>query len=409
MSNELAIAAVTTTLHNILRSEISNNGISGFDVSTLPLDKANDENDGKDRLNIFLYQTEVNPAFRNMDISRFKDNSRPPLPLNLHYLITAYGKDRNRVNDHRILGHAMRILHDHTLLSSTELERIFPESQLHQQLEQVRITPQSTSVDEISKLWTTFQTQYRISAAYQVSVVLIDSEDPGASALPVLQRGRKDRGVYVLSDNTPNIHSVKIPNGKPCAEPGDTVILCGNQLNSPGLKVRFQNKFWSEPLDRDPEPESTPTELRVKWPDIDENAFEKNWPAGVYTVSVIVPTPEMPLWSSNEIPIALAPKIKSEKITTTPDPPRIGKFDIKFEFTPQVRKGQIALLIFDGRIYSPQNQISASVSELKFTVLAEKAQIYYLRFRVDGVDSIPVDFSQDSTTFDNKQSVTVIE
>ena len=104
MSNAFAIAAVTKTLQNILKTEIDV-FISGIRVTTLPPDKANRDNDGKDRLNIFLYHTEINPAFNNMDIVRFNERVRPPLPLNLFYLITAYGKDRNRVNDHRILGH----------------------------------------------------------------------------------------------------------------------------------------------------------------------------------------------------------------------------------------------------------------------------------------------------------------
>jgi hypothetical protein len=39
----------------------------------------------------------------------------------------------------------------------------------------VRVTLQPLSLEEMSRLWSTFQTQYRLSVAYEVSVVLIDS------------------------------------------------------------------------------------------------------------------------------------------------------------------------------------------------------------------------------------------
>ena len=54
----------------------------------------------------------------------------------------------------------------------------------HEQIERVRITPQPLSVDELSKLWTAFQTHFRISAAYQVSVVLIESTRPNVRRCP---------------------------------------------------------------------------------------------------------------------------------------------------------------------------------------------------------------------------------
>ena len=42
------------------------------------------------------------------------------------------------------------------------------DSDLQDQVERVRITAQPLSLEEMSKLWMTFQTQYRISAAYEV-------------------------------------------------------------------------------------------------------------------------------------------------------------------------------------------------------------------------------------------------
>src|SRR5205085_5059936 len=66
------------------------------------------------------------------------------------------------------------------------------EAELHSQVERVRLSPMTLSTDDISNLWAAFQTEYRVSAAYQASVVLIDSTRARPSPLPVLRRGRTD-------------------------------------------------------------------------------------------------------------------------------------------------------------------------------------------------------------------------
>jgi hypothetical protein len=177
MSNSLAIAAVTATLRELIKR-----GVRDFlpnpdeNVTTKPLDQARTGNSTPDRINIFLYQTVLNAAWRNMDMprqSRPGESGQPPLALNLHYLITAYGAGDEETKSHRWLGRAMSVLHDHPLLGAEEIRNALPDdSELQAQIERVRITPQPLSLEDMSKLWTTFQTQYRISAAYQVAGVV---------------------------------------------------------------------------------------------------------------------------------------------------------------------------------------------------------------------------------------------
>ena len=68
--------------------------------------------------------------------------------------------------------------------SNTPTETDVPGSNLHEQIERVRITPQPLSLEEISKLWAAFQTNYRLSAAYQAAVILIESTAPCARRCP---------------------------------------------------------------------------------------------------------------------------------------------------------------------------------------------------------------------------------
>jgi hypothetical protein len=84
------------------------------------------------------------------------------------------------------------------LLDGEEIRRAtqedLKESDLHLRVERVGITPVPLSLDEISKLWSGFQTQYCLSAAYEAAVVLNESKKAPRSPLLVLRRGPEDRG-----------------------------------------------------------------------------------------------------------------------------------------------------------------------------------------------------------------------
>jgi len=95
MSNTLAIGAVTATLRNLLDQAIAEEG-GGMHATTMAPEKAQifGQADGQGRINLFLYQTQINAAWRNMDMpGQIKPNEtgRPPLALDLYYLLTAYG------------------------------------------------------------------------------------------------------------------------------------------------------------------------------------------------------------------------------------------------------------------------------------------------------------------------------
>ena len=127
--------------------------------------------------------------------------SYPPMPLILKYLITAYGARDDDISGQQVMGNAMSILHDHPVLSRSELEDIkFREppasTGLHEQFERIRITPETLTLDDMSKLWSSFQSaEYRLSVGYEVSVVLIESKRDGKTTVPVPQTGRKRPGI----------------------------------------------------------------------------------------------------------------------------------------------------------------------------------------------------------------------
>lgn len=401
MSNELAIAAVTAALRTLLEIGIKGRDDSINDeqwndliVTTLPPDRARKDKE-KNQVNIFLYQTLPNAAFRNMDMPRqvrSGESSLPPLALNLNYLITAYGKE-NDIDDtltHRLLGKAMRILYDHPvlvasdLLTQIDIQNLLSDSGLGLQPEHVRFTPISMSLEEMSKLWMIFQTQYRISAAYQAAVLLIESTRPVRSRPPVLKRGEGDRGTDVMAAASPILEEVLPPNSQPSARLGEELIIKGKNLDSQKLVVRFSSLRMEKHIDIEPEPGGSATQMRVILPE--DGEAKKTWMAGFYTLSLVVKRQNMPGWCSNEIAFSLAPKI-----TVKPNEAKEGnEITLTVNCTPSIKKGQRIVLLFGESQISPPEKFEPT--EIKFIVKKDTVTIgeHVVRLRIDGSDSLPI-------------------
>lgn len=415
MSNPLAIAAVTTTLRSILQQRFDTEGSGGIVVTTRPLDKAQgqDASNG-DRINLFLYQTQLNATWRNMDIpSQVKpgETGQPLLPLNLYYLLTAYAQNEDYPNptSHRLLGQAMSIFHDHPILTSADIKAALPtndflEYDLDQQLEQVRIVYQPMSVEELFNLWSTFQTPYRISAAYEVSVVLIESRLPAKTPLPVLKRQSDDRGAILQSDlipPIPTLTSVQLSSQQASARLGDVLTLSGYHLNGESVVVYFTHSRLIVSAEVPSLPERTETEVKVLLPN--EPA---NWVAGFYTLAVEVKRTGEPSRTTNELSFSLAPHIL--EITPQEVTPDVnGEVRLTLTCSPQIRPEQrVALLLGDREILAQHHP--TQTDRLEFRIQTATPGEYWVRLRIDGVDSWLADRTVTPPVFDQSQKVTIL-
>ena len=120
------------------------------------------------QLNIFLYHVASNAGWGNTDLpSRDTQGNRmtnPPLALDLFYLLSAYGK--SDFDGEILLGYAMQMLHEtpvlpraaiRTALGSAAPPGPLAASDLADQIEQIKITPQLMNIEEVWKLWTALQ------------------------------------------------------------------------------------------------------------------------------------------------------------------------------------------------------------------------------------------------------------
>jgi Pvc16 N-terminal domain len=413
MSNASVIAAVTGALVNILTNRFSSDpSLSGVNVTSLPIDKTRTgPNTNSNQLNLYLYQTLPNAGWRNLDppgVIRPGESGNSPLALNLYYLFTAFGVDNSELLSQRILGTAMSVLHDRPLLDVTDLKNALPGIDPGDQIERVRFSPQPLSLEEISKLWTALQTQYRLSTTYLASVVLVDSQQSTKSPLPVLARGKGDAGVYSVPSPSPELLEIAPAGSLPSAQLGKNVTFNGENLTGGGIMARFSNSLLSAPIEIAPATGGTDSSLTVPLPSL--ATAMATWIPGIYIASLVVRRPPLPMWITNEIAFGLAPAI-----TLTPTTGAPGTLNLTVTCSPRIDARQRVLLLFADKQIAPQTMTNPAdttkPTSLTFQVpgVVASPTAYPVRLRVDGVDSMP--FVATGTppkfAFDPNQSVKV--
>ncbi|MFD6341673.1 Pvc16 family protein [Streptomyces sp. NPDC060131] len=194
MSNALAVATVTQALALLIASNLGPEIDIAVKVETR---KPPAEPPAEPTINVFLYQVTPNASMRHTDLpTRASDGTlikRPAAPLDLHYLISAYGEEAELVSQ-RLIGCVVRTLHEIPVLPQ-ELIALAAErpylagSDLAASAQRVRFTPTVMDIDETSKLWGMLHhTPYTLSVAYQASLVLIEGRERPVPAKPVERR-----------------------------------------------------------------------------------------------------------------------------------------------------------------------------------------------------------------------------
>ena len=407
MSNSLAIAAVTATLRNLLHAGITTESdLADASITMQPLDRARTSESNANQLNLFLYHVVPSPTWRNQPMPggpRSGETGYPALGLNLYYLITAFGRDNDiqKPYSHELMGRAMSVLNDHPVLSTDEIKASLPDNDLWAQMERVRITLQPFAIEEIAKLWTGFQTQYRLSVAYEAAVVLIDSSRQTRTPLPVLARGAGDTG-YMAQGNVqspyPSIVSITMASGQATATLGDTVLISGLLLTGDNVIVQFSNIRLAAAIS------VTATSISDQQISVTIPNKPTAWAAGTYTVSVTVQAAGQPDRTTNELTLALAPKITTKLPVTMP----LNKsgLTVKLACSPNIFPGQRASLLINNLEYVAP-AVSSNTSQLSFAVASLTAGSYFIRLRVDGVDSQVIDRTVTPPQFDARQQLVV--
>jgi Pvc16 N-terminal domain len=237
MSNALAIAGVTSVLEYLLTNVYAGAGLGSVSISALAPDLIQSGSaSGSDtplQVNLFLHQVTYNAAWRNVgqpsvaaDGKTRLDN--PPLALDLHYPLTAYGSEDCEAE--ALLGFAIQMMHETPVIprsqitlgltslpGSNPVSGLLGASGLADQIEMIKITPATLGREELAWLWTALKADYRPTFPFQVSVVLIGPQFAASTGLPVLSRN-----IAVQAGPTPQLLAVVPPTGQAAAAVGNT-------------------------------------------------------------------------------------------------------------------------------------------------------------------------------------------
>ena len=410
MSSPLAIATVTAVLKDLLNDGLVNSDLSAsvgtVTVSALPPDRIGTGAEEPSRLNLFLYQMTANQGWRNEEFPSRNGNgdrvATPPLALDLHYLLTAYGAAD--LDAEILLGYAMQLLHEMPVLTRTIVRKTFsvtspvtdklvPASvpdrnaaDLADQVELCKIAPRYLTTEELSRLWSAMQARYRTSMAYDVSVVLIESTAPVRAALPV-----RMPLLRVESLTRPVIDRIE----PTVAHDGDGIAIKGRSLNGATTNVRIGGTLVTPPP-----ADVSDDEVRVVLPG--------GLRAGVNPVQVIheIALGQPPIahagagFESNVAALVLAPRIT----TAAPITVAAGA-TLTLDVAPAVGRDQrVAVLIGDRAVAVPPRPPTDPPSAISFDVDIPAdfgGGTFLLRVQVDGaISPLEVDQDPNSPTFE---------
>ena len=434
MSSPLAIGAVSAVLRNLLDNGLVEVASMGpVNVTALAPDLIDlEDTSAAPSLNLFLYRTTLNQGWAETQLPAFDGNgtqlTHPPLALNLHYLLTAYGGSDFQAEI--LLGYAMHLLHERPVLDRDAIRAaldpspldasILPPafqaltgSDLGDQLEAVTVTQEPMDTEEMARLWSAIQAHYRPTASYLVSVVLIEARKSSRTPLPVLTRGPvdlgtgRDRGVVVepgLLPPYPTIVHVAPDHSQPAARLGESVRFEGHHLSGTSLVVRFAHRLLDEPREINIAANADSTGIDLTLPTGGTTA--EDWPAGLYivTVSLIRPDETDPR-STNVAAMLLAPEPQISTAVITRDA-TTRAVSATLDVIPELRPAQDATLSLGGQtaLVEPHPTPTSTLS-FEFGDVPPNHQ--WVRLTVDGVQSLLINFEAEPLAFVPSQFVTV--
>jgi hypothetical protein len=414
MSSPLAIAGVTRLLMDLLNNGVIEGDISSVvgnvAVSALPPDKVTEAGSEPTQLNLFMYHTSPNTGWNNSGLPSFNSNGdrvgNPPLALDLHYMLSAFTSAD--FHSEILLGYAMQLLHDHPVLTREEIRNaligvsvggngLTPELQalqtvgLDEQVESIKITPEYLNLEELSKLWAAFQTNYRPSAFYKVTVVLIESYKSTRVPLPVTERN-----LVAFPFSKPTITGISSRASSADPFQKNQKILSGHDIAVEGMDLKGESVMVR--IDN--------IEVLPEQGNISPSRISFTLPTGlvpgVHGVQVVhnrlIGSPPEPRGStqSNIEAFVLSPEITNVNETNITVTDATRSADLSIQVDPAVSETQTVIVILNSTSadasYSflvdiPPQSPPGPVSNFDITIERVLPGNYLVRIQVDGAES----------------------
>lgn len=185
MAQYPAIAAMSEAVLGTLQSATAGGEFGG--VSFAHYQAGDFQSPMTEGISLYLYRVTVS-ANRNLPARLGADGKRrrPPIPLDLHFLVTAWAGDA--IRQQRMLGFAIRTLEDTPILPAGVLNQYGPEPDTFRPDESVEVVYENLSVQDIAYVWDVAKAKEQPSAPYVARMVEIESRLESDGAAPVQTR-----------------------------------------------------------------------------------------------------------------------------------------------------------------------------------------------------------------------------
>lgn len=245
MSNFLAIATVTAALRRLVLDAVQSD-VPGAQVTTLrPAEPGAASGIVSPGVNLFLYQVTPIGPLRNEALPARRSSGavaqRPVVALELHYLVSFYGNEAD-YESQRLLGSAVARIAAEPVLTRTRIQATLADplnpflasSNLGDQVDSIKLTPISLSLDELSRVWSVLlQTRYTLSVVWRASAILVEPNLRAVIAPPVLKSN-----LVAVPIALPEIDRiVSIVSANAAILPGSGIRIIGARLANTSLQV----------------------------------------------------------------------------------------------------------------------------------------------------------------------------
>lgn len=182
MSAYPAIANVMEALVRLLRANYDQAEFGGPLLNFQVYSASNFEQPMEQGVSLFLYRVYHNGSIRRPQ-GRIDDagrRERPRLPLDLHFLATAWGPQP--AFQQRVAGWLMRVFEDHPILTAGLLNGLVDDAvspntaPVFRPDESVTLAPTDLSVEEVFRIWEVMvEHSYQLSVPYVIRTLELDS------------------------------------------------------------------------------------------------------------------------------------------------------------------------------------------------------------------------------------------
>jgi len=340
------------------------------------------------RLNLFLYEVEIDAAMRN---TPFPQAGPAPLWLVLRYLLTAFdlNGESDTADSHDVLGMGMQLLYGLNTVLSGDLPGA--DGALADNPEKLKLTFDQGSPDLLSRLMQGPDDKYRCSIAFQIRPVLVGLPESPSSGMQLVGidylTGQKVGFAGIQLAVLPSL-GPQLSGATPASVAlGDTLTLTGNAMNAPGIAVQFGPATLTPSM-------QNPTQLSVTVAPLDPASVS----AGSLAVTLTQTLASGVELSSNPVGVNLMPTLAGIALgaltaVSVANPNVYGTITLAGNFLGTAKdyvefalvQGGAAVLLLDSN--DPTFPLPADQSAQRFAIASANAVppgVYVAVFRVNG-------------------------